>query len=158
MVDQHPRFHLEALRWFASLTSLAGVDPSDLVVNAVGSAASDALDHLRARGVTVRPVEGFDSRSPHCNKVAGALRLAEDDLDGLVVLCDTDVAVLEDPRTLVIPPGSIGGKVVDAPVPPLERARGDLRGSRCPGPADHAAPMGRESRRRSWGTATAGCT
>ena len=36
-----------------------------------------------------------------------------------MVLCDTDVAVLEDPRTLVIPSGSIGGKVVDAPVPPL---------------------------------------
>src|SRR6202034_275622 len=87
--------------------------------NAVGSAASDALDHLASRGVTVRSIEGFDPRSPHCNKVAGALRLAEDRLEGLVVLCDTDVAVLEDPRALVIPPGSVGGKVVDAPVPPL---------------------------------------
>ena len=27
VVDQHPRFHLEALRWFASLTTVAGVDP-----------------------------------------------------------------------------------------------------------------------------------
>ena len=37
----------------------------------------------------------------------------------MVVLCDTDIAVLEDPRTLAIPAGSIGGKVVDTPVPPL---------------------------------------
>ena len=30
VVDQHPRFHQEALRWFASLTTIAGVDPHDL--------------------------------------------------------------------------------------------------------------------------------
>jgi SAM-dependent methyltransferase len=142
VVDQHPRFHLEALRWFASLTTLAGVDPSDLVVNVVGSATSDALDHLRSRGVTIRPVDGFDQRSPHCNKVAGALRLAEDRLDGLVVLCDTDVAVLEDPRTLAIPPGSIGGKVVDAPVPPLEVLQEIFAAAGVPAPPTTPLPWG----------------
>jgi SAM-dependent methyltransferase len=142
VVDQHPRFHLEALRWFASLTTIAGVAPSDLVVNAVGSPASDALDYLRTRGVTVRSVEGFDPRSPHCNKVAGALRLAEDDLDGLVVLCDTDVAVLEDPRTLVIPPGSIGGKVVDAPVPPLGVLEEIFAAAGVPAPPTTPLPWG----------------
>ena len=38
----------------------------------------------------------------------------------MVVLCDTDVVVLEDPRGLALPPESIAGKLVDAPVPPFE--------------------------------------
>ena len=120
VVDDHPRFHLDALRWFASLTTIAGVDPRDLIVHVVGTDGSDALTYLRSRGVTVRAVEAFDPRSPHCNKVAGALRLARGGLGRPVVLCDTDIVVLEDPRSLNISPGSIGGKVVDTPVPPIE--------------------------------------
>ena len=120
VVDDDPRFHLDALRWFASLTTIAGVDPRDLIVHVVGTDGSDALTYLRSRGVTMRAVEAFDARSPHCNKVAGALRLAREGLGRPVVLCDTDIVVLEDPRTLDIPLGSIGGKVVDTPVPPIE--------------------------------------
>ena len=56
VVDGHPRFHLEALRWFACLTEVAGADPNDLVVHVVGSESSDALDFLKAQGVAVRPV------------------------------------------------------------------------------------------------------
>ncbi len=37
----------------------------------------------------------------------------------MAILCDTDIAVFEDPRWLNLPPGSVAGKVVDAPVPPL---------------------------------------
>jgi 2-polyprenyl-3-methyl-5-hydroxy-6-metoxy-1,4-benzoquinol methylase len=119
VVDDHPRFHLDALRWFASLTVVAGVDPSQLVVYVVGSPDSDALDRLRVEGVAVHPVDAFDPRSPHCNKISGALRLAAEGVDGTAVLCDTDVAVLEDPRILELPNGSIAAKLVDAPVPPL---------------------------------------
>jgi hypothetical protein len=119
VVDDHPRFHLEAIRWYATLTGLAGVAPSDLVVHTVGREHSDALDDLRGRGVTVRPVAAFDPRSPHCNKISGALQLAEDPPEGLVVLCDTDIVVLDDPRSIEVPPDSVAAKVVDAPVPPL---------------------------------------
>ena len=31
-----------------------------------------------SKSVEVRPVGPFDPRSPHCNKIAGALRMAED--------------------------------------------------------------------------------
>lgn len=120
VVDDHPRFHLDALRWYASLTTLAGVGPDALVVHAVGGTSSDALDRLRDFGVTVRDVEPFDARSPHCNKISGARALAEEGVTGVAVLCDTDVAVLEDPRALTIPDGSVAAKVVDAPVPPLD--------------------------------------
>ncbi|MGH9078735.1 MAG: hypothetical protein ACRDYE_01415, partial [Acidimicrobiales bacterium] len=119
VVDAHPRFHLDALRWFAALTTVAGVDPRELTVHVVGPADSDALGFLVGRGVSVRRVDPFDARSPHCNKIAGALRLAEDPIDGMAVLCDTDVVVLEDPRGLALPPRSIAGKIVDTPVPPL---------------------------------------
>ncbi|HXA31255.1 MAG TPA: hypothetical protein VNV87_03270, partial [Acidimicrobiales bacterium] len=120
MVDEHPRFHLDALRWFASLTKLAGVSPTDLVVHVVGTRSSEVLDYLRSQGVTVGRVEGFDPRSPHCNKIAGALRLADEVIDGMAVLCDTDVVLLEDPRPISLEQGAIAGKIVDAPVPPLE--------------------------------------
>jgi 2-polyprenyl-3-methyl-5-hydroxy-6-metoxy-1,4-benzoquinol methylase len=120
VVDEHPRFHLDALRWFASLTEVAGVIPGDLMVHVVGSESSEVLLYLKAQGVTVRTVEPFDPRSPHCNKIAGALRLADDPIDGMVILCDTDLAVLEDPRRLELPSGAVAGKPVDAPVPPME--------------------------------------
>ena len=120
VVDDQPRFHLDALRWFTSLTAVAGVDPSDLVVHVVGNESTDALDYLRGRGVTVRPVERFDPRSPHCNKISGALRLADEGPEGMVVLCDTDVVIIEDPRPIEIPAGAIAGKLVDAPVPPFD--------------------------------------
>ena len=144
VVDEHPRFHLDALRWFISLTTIAGVDPRDLVVHVVGSDTSDALLHLRSCGVTVRSVDPFDPRSPHCNKVAGALRLAEEQTEGLVVLCDTDIAVLEDPRILVLPPGSIGGKVVDRPVPPLEVLQAIFEAAEVPAPPTASLPWGDE--------------
>ena len=142
VVDEHPRFHLDALRWFVSLTTIAGVDPCDLVVHVVGSDTSDALVHMRSRGVSVRSVDLFDSRSPHCNKIAGALRLAEEDTEGVVVLCDTDVAVLEDPRILVLPPGSIGGKVVDTPVPPLDVIQEIFAAAEIPAPPTTPLPWG----------------
>jgi 2-polyprenyl-3-methyl-5-hydroxy-6-metoxy-1,4-benzoquinol methylase len=120
VVDEHPRFHLDALRWFASLTSVAGVDATDLVVHVVGRASSNALDFLKAQGVAVRMVDRFDRRSPHCNKISGALRLAEDGVDGMAILCDTDLAIVEDPRRMVLPSDVVAGKPVDAPVPPLD--------------------------------------
>jgi 2-polyprenyl-3-methyl-5-hydroxy-6-metoxy-1,4-benzoquinol methylase len=120
VVDEDPRFHLEALRWFGCLTEAAGVDPHDLVVHVVGGASSDALEFVQAKGTALHPIDRFDQRSPHCNKISGALRLSEDHPEGLVALCDTDIAVLEDPRRLAVPPGSIAGKTVDAPLPPLD--------------------------------------
>jgi SAM-dependent methyltransferase len=65
-------------------------------------------------------IERFDPRSPHCNKISGARRLAADGVEGLAVLCDTDVAILEDPRTLDIPSRSVASKAVDDPNPPLD--------------------------------------
>jgi SAM-dependent methyltransferase len=142
VVDDHPRFHLDALRWFASLTAIAGVDPRDLLVHVVGADGSDALTYLRSRGVTMHAVDAFDPRSPHCNKVAGALRRVREGLGRPVVLCDTDIVVLEDPRTLDIPAGSIGGKVVDTPVPPIEVLHDIFAAAGIPAPPTTPLPWG----------------
>ena len=65
-------------------------------------------------------IERFDPRSPHCNKISGARRLAADGVEGMAVLCDTDMAILEDPRSLDVPLGSVASKTVDDPNPPLD--------------------------------------
>jgi SAM-dependent methyltransferase len=120
VIDSHPRFHLDALRWFAALTRLAGVEPADLVVHAVGPARTDALTYLAARGAIVREIQPFDPRSPHCNKIAGALRLAAERPDGLVVLTDSDLAICEDPRRLEGPSDQVRMTPVHMANPPLE--------------------------------------
>ncbi len=120
VVDTHPRFSLEAIRWFASARRIAGVDPGDLTVHVVGAPRADVTEYLRQRGVAVDPVSPFDARSPHCNKISGALSLAAQGLQGLHVLCDTDVLIFEDPRLLEIPPDHVAMTPVDLPNPPVE--------------------------------------
>ena len=120
VVDEDPRFHLEALRWYASLTEVAGVCPTDLLVHVVGRDDTDALDLLRSRGVTIRRLRPFDPRSPHCNKISGALSLAEEGVEGIAVLTDTDIVVCEDPRAHPVTLGAVAMKFVDAPNPPLD--------------------------------------
>jgi hypothetical protein len=142
VVDDHPRFHLDALRWFTTLTEVAGVDAGDLVVHTVGAESSEALDYLQGRGVAVRTVDRFDPRSPHCNKISGALRLADRPRGGIVALCDTDTVVLEDPRHLDLPSDAIGGKLVDAPVPPLPVILGIFTAAKVSAPPVVALPWG----------------
>jgi hypothetical protein len=120
VVDTHPRFHLDALRWFASLTRLAGVDPKDLVVNAISPAQSEVLKYLQSQSVAVREIQPFDASSPHCNKISVALCLSTEKRPGLFVLTDSDVVVFEDPRRLRVPQGKVGMTPVNMANPPLE--------------------------------------
>jgi hypothetical protein len=119
VVDAKPRFHLEVLRWYATLTQICRVSPEDIVVNAVSGTNSDALDYLRAQGVVIDSVEPFDPRSPHCNKIMGAIGLAERGVTGVAVLTDTDVVVLEDPRVIELEASKVGFRLVGGPNPSL---------------------------------------
>jgi len=120
VVDGDRRFHLDALRWYATLHRIVGVDPKDMVVCAVDGTDSDVLGFLRSEGVAVLDVAAFDARSPHCNKISGALALAARGVDGLAVLTDTDVAFLDDPRRVRLEAGAVGLRVVGSGNPPLE--------------------------------------
>jgi hypothetical protein len=117
-VDSDPRFSAEVGRWFAVLTQVARVQPRDLTVYFIGE-PSAALLRLSRHGVRLAEVEPFDTRVPTCNKIAGALAVAKRPLadDDIVILSDTDVAITEDPRRLLIPHGAVGGKIVDGPNP-----------------------------------------
>ena len=123
VVDSHPRFSQEVLRWYATATRLAGILSTDLVVNMVGDHVSGVASFLRSEGVPVRSIRPLDSRSPHCNKIAGALALAGEPMVGACVLTDTDVILLQDPRTIPVPAGSVGMRPADLPNPPLKRLR-----------------------------------
>jgi hypothetical protein len=142
VIDNDPRFHLEALRWYACLTEVAGVDASDLVVQVVGPLASEPLCHLQRQGVTVRSIDRFDERSPHCNKIAGALRLAQDARGGVVVLSDADTAILDDPRRIERPDRSLSAKTVDSPLPPIEVLTRIFETAGIPTPPDVPLPWG----------------
>jgi Methyltransferase domain len=146
VIDNHPRLHLEALRWYACLTEVAGVDPSDLVVQVVGPMDSEPLRHLERQGVTVRPIDRFDERSPHCNKIAGALRLAEDARSGVVVLSDADTAILDDPRKIDRPDRAVSAKTVDSPIPPMDVFVRIFETAGIPIPSEVPLPWGPDQR------------
>ncbi len=118
MIDDQPRFQLELLRWYATLTRSAGVDPRDLVVHLVGGGTSPVLDYMRNQCVRLTEVDPFDGRSPHCNKIAGALAL--DPVGEIVVLTDSDVVILEDLRRINVPARRLALKQVDAGNPSLQ--------------------------------------
>ncbi len=120
VVDDHPRFHLDAFRWFASLTRLAGVDPGDLVVHVTGRTRSEVLDHLRCRGVSIRSVDPFDKRSPHCNKISGAFEPRRGASRGSGRPLRHRPGRARGPARPPRPPGAVAAKPVDAPCPPLE--------------------------------------
>jgi hypothetical protein len=141
VVDDRPRFHLEALRWFACLTQVAGVEASHLIVQVVGPTASEPLLYLESQGATIRRIDRFDARSPHCNKIAGALRLAQDAPDGVVVLTDADTAILDDPRRIERPHASLSAKTVDSPLPPIEVLTRIFKTAGVPLPPDVALPQ-----------------
>ena len=145
VVDEHPRFHLDALRWFASLTTIAGVDPRDLVVHVVGPDTSDALLYLRSRGVTVRSGRGVRPQIPPLQQGGRRPRdWPEEEPEGpggsLRHRCRR-ARGSADPR----PPARVdrgeGGRHAR---PASRSAPRDLRGRRGAGAADHAAALGRE--------------
>lgn len=119
-VDVDRRFHLDALRWFAALTRVAGIAPDDIVLHTVDGSTSEVVEYARRRGARVRAVQAFDRRAPHCNKIAAALELASAGVAGTAVLTDVDVVVTADPRSLRLGARSIAAKAVDGPNPPLE--------------------------------------
>ena len=85
---------------FAGMPScerVAGVEARDIVVHAVERDGFRRPAVPSSEGVAVDSIEPFDERPPpHCNKICGAIRLAERGVEGSAVLTDTDIAMLED--------------------------------------------------------------
>lgn len=134
VIDEGPRFHIEALRWYASLTKVVGLSATDLTVYVVGNSQSEALRYLRSRGVVVHEVLPFDRRHPPSNKTAGALALSRETFDGVCVLTDSDVVLFDDPRAVPIPADMVAMRPVDAERPPLKALKAIFRLAGVPEP------------------------
>ena len=142
VLDVHPRFYLEALRWYASATEIAGIDPHDLRVKIVGQPRADVADFLRERGVCVQAVEEFDTRSlGYTNKISGALRLCRERFDGVAVLGDADLLICEDPRSIALPADSVGMNPVDHERPSMAVLRSVFAAAKLPEPPPVDLPL-----------------
>ncbi|MEV4118517.1 hypothetical protein [Micromonospora sp. NPDC049645] len=91
VVDDHPRFTVQAWIWCTTLRALAGRSSAELVIHVVDGTAGDRIDYLRGLDVEVRVVPPFDERHAYSNKLVqlGSPALAELDR---VVLTDCDIA------------------------------------------------------------------
>lgn len=146
VVDADARFTLEVLRWYATATRMAGIPGSALTVHLVGHDVSNLASFLRRQQVMVRSIAPFDPRSPHCNKIAGALRLSSESPAGTCVLTDTDVAVFSDPRSIPIAADSVGMRPVDVPNPPIRLLRKIFATAEVPEPQAVSTAWRRRSR------------
>jgi Methyltransferase domain len=116
VVDPQPKFVHQLEIWTATLTQLAGVEPSRILVHVLdGDYRAEAVALLDARAIAHRPLARFgDGR--FCNKIA---QLRDPGLpgDGYVALCDTDIAFCAPLEPFAA--GAVSAKVVDLPNPSL---------------------------------------
>jgi SAM-dependent methyltransferase len=115
VINRDPRSHLEALRWFASLTGVVGVAADDLIIY-TGVDSSDAVQFLRRSGVHVRQTARPESL--RWSGIASALASGGAEAAGLLVLADSDLVFTQDPRSLVLPPRLIASTSATRALPP----------------------------------------
>ncbi len=116
VVDSDPRFANQA-RVFLTTLLATGVPSTDIVAHVtpnVGNEARTLIDSFGVRQVCLQPV--LDKA--YCNKIAQYDALDETDAD-FIVLCDTDLAFLDNLRSL-FDEETVRGKPVDMPNPPAE--------------------------------------
>lgn len=116
VVDDEPRFRLEAWNWLLSLNALE--THCRTFIHYVPGALSRATQaHFRALGATLIETAPFgEGAARYCNKLRQleTAQLLEADV---VILSDTDIVFLQDPDRLVRPQ-RFRAKTVDAPNPP----------------------------------------
>jgi 2-polyprenyl-3-methyl-5-hydroxy-6-metoxy-1,4-benzoquinol methylase len=114
VVDSQPTFQLQVQNWIATLTGLAGIPGSQIVVHTVADIDSDLAAWMRTLGVILRPLQAF-SGSPYCNKLMQISELSNVDRPYVVMMdCDTVVSrPVQWPR-----PKHFSAKRVDVATPP----------------------------------------
>lgn len=121
VVDEDTKFLVQLNVWLATLTENAGVKPADIFVHLVYDDPK-LSERLEALGVNCATVAKFGDRK-YCNKISQldteALREYE-----YVVLCDADLAFIEDPRPHIPElKWAVAGCPVDFPNPPWDTIR-----------------------------------
>ncbi len=116
VVDPIGPYPEQVRRLVWSLTKLAGVDPSHIVLHVV-EGKSDPLvrKSLQKLGVEIVPIEAYPGHA-YCNKLQQLPSLLKRDFQD-VVLLDCDLLVLEEPPAAE---GRVLAKPVDYANPPME--------------------------------------
>ncbi len=116
VVDDHPRFRMEAWNWLLSLRALQ-TQCRVFVHHLPGALSEKARSEFAKLGATLVETVSFgDGAAKYCNKIRQLETQAFLDADFLI-LSDADIAFLQDPA-LLVRPGQFRAKTVDAPNPP----------------------------------------
>ena len=118
VIDDHPKFQIQAYLWANCLMALAGVPAASIYFHLAGQQREDELTAwARAKGIRLVPIERFHADHPHCNKL---LQLATfEHLPGdYVVLMDCDTALTAPIDFAALQVDTLAAKPVDCPVPP----------------------------------------
>lgn len=120
VVDDRPAIWSSIVPWLATLTELAGADPSHIHIHHVCTLPAAYADLFQALRVNTHATQLFHPRYPHANKI----QQCATDFDGVshVVLTDVDVAVAGRPPFADIR-AAVAGKLADKPNPSIERLR-----------------------------------
>ncbi|RME59398.1 class I SAM-dependent methyltransferase [Candidatus Parcubacteria bacterium] len=122
VVDDHPRFRMQAWNWLLSLKAV-NTECRMFIHYTPTALNSSAIDNFKALGATLVEIEPFgDGASRYCNKIR-QLESVEFLAADYVVLSDADLVFLEDPYYLVRE-GVFRAKTVDGPNPPEPLWRG----------------------------------
>jgi len=116
VVDGDRRFTNQAGIFLKTLTAV-GVRPCSIIAQVTPRATQDARDLIDSFDVTQISLECVLDGA-YCNKIGQLSALLDLDAD-FVVLCDTDLAFLDDISGL-FDPRSIRAKPVDLPNPPID--------------------------------------
>ncbi len=116
VVDDQPRFRMEAWNWLLSLNALR-TRCRVFIHHMPGALAEKTQAHFRALGATLIETTPFgDGAARYCNKIRQLATRELLDAD-FVILSDTDIVFLKDPY-LLVRAGRFRAKTVDAPNPP----------------------------------------
>lgn len=120
VIDQHPKFLMQAWTWLLSLHR-AGVRPGPdlqiLVHHPQAMTGENSLEILARLGATLVPITPFgDGAAVFCNKLRQLETAALQGADR-IILCDADLLFLQDPAALGVD-GAVSAKPVDKPNPP----------------------------------------
>ncbi|MGE4311842.1 class I SAM-dependent methyltransferase [Desulfovibrio sp.] len=118
VVDQNPVIRMQSLNLLASIRAYA-LENCDIFFNLIGSHPTHYIESCLEQGVHLVQIESFGGwEARYCNKLR-QLKVKELRDYDIAVLCDTDIAFVENIHK-ILDPSLIQAKYVDTCTPPLE--------------------------------------
>src|SRR5258708_7087976 len=131
--DVAPKFSSRTRGLVASLIRFGAVEASDIIIHVVDQPDDHLIADLEKAGASVRMVQRVSSKIPTLNKLS-QLHSPELQQADIVILCDCDVAFLEDVRSRAMS-DRICGLLVSQPNPVLPVWKTILANAQLPMPS-----------------------